>query len=134
MPAQLSRANWNAIVSKLCELRWAIQDEGTTSFMEMAFCFKFNGLILVDVEQNPRTYATLVRKAINAANKRTRIQIIPGSIRINCVSNGKTHPAGYVSGAVMEPNLQGLKALACAFVNNHLDHHLSKWEFAFGEL
>lgn len=131
LPAQLSLENWVIVTDFLCSLKRALVDEGTTSFMELAFNLKHRGMKLVGVNSTPACYAAQIRKVINIAYKRTKVPIVPGSVRTNSLSNGRTHPAGYLSGVVAEPCIPGLKALACSFVHFHLDQVISRWDFVW---
>lgn len=73
-------------------LPWAV-DDGATSFMELAFILKHNGLQLVDVPQTPESFATLIKKTVSTSfcvNKQLGLQtqiLVPGTLRTTYLSN-----------------------------------------------
>lgn len=133
LPAQLTHANWVAITGKLCSLRWALGDNLNTSIMELTFVLRASGLNLEGIPDTPKAYATLVRKAINVVAKKSFSPIVPGTLKTTVYSNGKSHPSGFLAGALVLPHQQAMRALACSFVHHHLRQVLSEWSFSFGD-
>lgn len=114
LPAGLLLDNWVALTKFLCSLAWYQCPDGATSFLDLAYNARFSGVVLVNMDSTPKNYACQIRKVINFALNRAvcKSPITPGSIAVTCLSNGTTHPSGFVRGAFAFPCCVGAKRLA----------------------
>ena len=129
--AKISSENWDAIVAWGKTLSWKISDELQTSWMELACCAYFQGLILQDIPLQPRAYSTLIQKVYSQCMKRhTNPILFPGVSQKRCKANGKSQPIGLLQGCQVYIPLQAKKFLACKLLNG-LTHRASDWCFDF---
>lgn len=128
LPASLLRANWNCIIRFLQSLRWEIKTGVSTSFLELAYCCRYQGFELQGPD-TPAFFATQIKKTLNHASKLGNLMLAPVCTTNNCKSNGKTHPIGMLRGCQpLIPN-EILMKLGTGFLGR--SHALSCWNFSF---
>ena len=129
--ANISPENWDAIVSWGQTLSWKFSDDLQTSWLELACCAYFQGLVLKDVPIQPKTYSTLIQKVFSQCRKLDPPPILfPGDPVKRCKANGKSQPIGLLQGCLVWLPLNAKKFLACKLLHG-CTHRASDWCFDF---
>lgn len=110
------------------QIEWFLDDSFNTSFIELAFLF-WDCDYRFEAANTPADIATLLRKCVNQASKMNHSQcLVPGKTSPKAKSNGKTFPAGIVTGCVPRIHDSTLKKIAVEFFNGRTQH-LKDWKF-----
>ncbi len=129
--ASISKENWEIAISFFKTLKWHIADNLKISYVELAYHFHFSGFSFTGVEQTVSKVSTLIRKVINQALKcDTDFPLVIGTQKHTAISEGKTLPAGFLSGSRPLVSSASLKALAAALIRGR-SHALSQWDTPF---
>lgn len=129
--ASLHQDDWKNAVALFQQLKWKRNPDLRVSYLELAFEFWYRNIPTSCPSPTICDIVKMLRKVVNQSSKlHVHGLLTPGVQKPGYKSNGKTHPAGFVSEAYPLLSITSLKHLAVFFMRGH-DQSLKSWKVAF---
>ena len=98
-------------------------------FIEIAYHAWYSGWFFPEIDADPASYSSFLKKVINQAHKIKPLALCPGSINPSCKSFGKTLPTGFIEKSTFVMHPRAIKQLAIDAC--HRSHTLKSWSCPF---
>ena len=129
--ATLHPDDWKNAIAFFQQLQWKTNPELRVSYVELAFEFWYRNIPTSFPSPLICDIIKMLRKVVNQSSKLRNLgDLTPAVQKPGCKSNGKTHPAGFLSEAYPLLSTNSLKHLAVFFMRGH-NQSLSSWNIPF---
>lgn len=127
--AKISSIQWETALRFFNGLRWMSNDSKKMAFIEIAYHAWYSGWVFPEIDANPASYSSFLKKIINQAHKIKPLALCPGPINPSCKSFGKTLPTGFIEKSTFVMHSRAIKQLAIDAC--HRSQALKSWSCPF---